>query len=64
MDFKQIKELIDIVNSSDIGEISIQEKDFKLRIRHLNYQGAPATVAQPVMSAPMAAPAPVMSLTS
>lgn len=60
MDFKQIKELIDIVNTSDIGEISIQEKDFKLRIRHLKYQGKAAPVAQPMMSAPMApAAAPV-----
>ena len=33
MDFKQIQELIKIVNRSNIGELSIQEGDFKITIR-------------------------------
>lgn len=33
MDFKQIQELIKIVNKSNIGELSIEEKDFKISIR-------------------------------
>ena len=33
MDFKQIQELIKIVNRSNIGELSIEEKDFKITIR-------------------------------
>lgn len=33
MDFKQIQELIKIINKSNIGEISVEDKDFKIRIR-------------------------------
>lgn len=33
MDFKQIQELIKIVNKSNIGELTIEEKDFKITIR-------------------------------
>ena len=33
MDFKQIQELIKIINKSNIGELSIEEKDFKITIR-------------------------------
>jgi acetyl-CoA carboxylase biotin carboxyl carrier protein len=33
MDFKQIQELIKIVNRSNIGELSIEEGDFKITIK-------------------------------
>ncbi len=33
MDFKQIQELIKIINKSNIGEICIEEKEFKIKIR-------------------------------
>jgi len=33
MDFKQIQELIKIINKSNIGEISVEDKDFKIKIR-------------------------------
>ncbi len=33
MDFKQIQELIKTVNRSNIGELSIEEKDFKITIK-------------------------------
>ncbi len=33
MDFKQIQELIKIINKSNIGEISIEEKDFRITVR-------------------------------
>ena len=33
MDFKQIQELIKIINKSNIGEISIEENDFKITIK-------------------------------
>ena len=33
MDFKQIQELIKIINKSNIGEISVEDKDFKITIR-------------------------------
>ena len=33
MDFKQIQELIKLINKSNIGEVSIEEKGFKLTIK-------------------------------
>ncbi|MEZ5006741.1 MAG: acetyl-CoA carboxylase biotin carboxyl carrier protein [Chitinophagales bacterium] len=38
MDFKQIKELIKLVDDSKIGEVLIETDDSSIRIRHLNYQ--------------------------
>ena len=33
MDFKQIQELIKLVNDSNIGEVSVEQKDFKITIK-------------------------------
>lgn len=58
MDFKQIQELIKIVNKSNIGELSIEEKDFKITIKQKeeNVQTVYAAPSAPVYAA---APAPV-----
>ena len=32
MDFKQIQELIKIINKSNIGEIIIEDNDFKIKM--------------------------------
>jgi acetyl-CoA carboxylase biotin carboxyl carrier protein len=64
MDFKQIQELIKIVNKSNIGEISIEEKEFKITIKQKeepvqNFVSAPQQVyaPQPMMAAPQQASA-------
>ena len=50
MDFKQIQELIKMINKSNIGEVSIEEKGFKLTIKQKEeaaqavYASAPAQV--------------------
>ena len=67
MDFKQIQELIKMVNKSNIGEVTIEQKDFKVTVKQkeekitqvvssapVQMQAAPA----PVAAAPVAAPAP------
>ena len=61
MDFKQIQELIRIINKSNIGEVTIEEKGFKLTIKQKqdNIQqvltAAPmAPVQQAAFQAPMA----------
>lgn len=46
MDFKQIQELIKIINKSNIGELSIEEKDFKITIKQKEEQ------VQTIMQAP------------
>ena len=68
MDLKQIHELIKIINKSNIGEISIEDKDGKVSIKqkeepagtvaapaHQVFTTAPAPVAAPQ---PISAPAP------
>lgn len=66
MDLKQIHELIKIINKSNIGEISIEDKDGKVTIKQKEEQvvtvAAPAApqvynVAAAPQSAPVAAPA-------
>ena len=72
MDFKQIQELIKIINKSNIGELSIEEKDFKITIKQKEeniqtivaapsapvYAAAPAAAAAPAQAPAVAAPAP------
>ena len=69
MDLKHIHDLIKVVNKSNIGEISIEDKDGKVTIKQkedkITVTSAPAqtvyaaapSAAAPVASAPAAAPA-------
>lgn len=63
MDLKQIHELIKIVNKSNIGEISIEDKDGKVTIKQkeeaaVTYTSAPSQAAfAPAAAAPATAPA-------
>jgi acetyl-CoA carboxylase biotin carboxyl carrier protein len=58
MDFKQIQELIKLVNKSNIGELSIEEKGFHITIKQKEepvqqiITGSPAQL-QPVMTQPI-----------
>ena len=68
MDFKKIQDLIKMINKSNISELSIEEKDFKIVIRQkeeekVTYAAAPVvhTVAAPAIPAAAAAPAPQAS---
>ncbi|QEC42637.1 acetyl-CoA carboxylase biotin carboxyl carrier protein [Pseudobacter ginsenosidimutans] len=64
MDFKQIQELIKMINKSNIGEVSIEEKGFKLTIKQKeepaqNVIAAPVHAAMPAYAPPaVAAPQP------
>jgi acetyl-CoA carboxylase biotin carboxyl carrier protein len=57
MDLKQIHELNKINNKSNIGEISIEDKDGKVTIKQK--EEAPVTVAAPAHQVYTTAPAPV-----
>ncbi len=69
MDFKQIQELIKMINKSNIGEVTIEEKGFKVTIKQKEEpaQVFSAPSAQPVQyhqapaSLPPAAPASAAS---
>lgn len=62
MDFKQIQELIKMINKSNIGEVTIEQKDFKVTIKQKEDQ-----ITQVVQAAPVApvysAPPPALATT-
>lgn len=49
MDFKQIQELIKMVNKSNIGELTVELKDFRVTIK----QKEDKVVSMPMQTAPM-----------
>ena len=70
MDFKQIQELIKLINKSNIGEVSIEEKGFKLTIKQkeeaaqtviASPQPYPQAYQAPVAAVPQAPAAPASS---
>ena len=75
MDFKQIQELIKMVNKSNIGELTVEQKDFRITIKQKEEKvtqvvGAqsPATTSYPQVpahipahTAPAPSPAPAKS---
>jgi acetyl-CoA carboxylase biotin carboxyl carrier protein len=62
MDYKQIQELIKLINKSNIGELSIEENDFKITIKQKKEQSAQQQpVAAPVFLQPQIAAPPVES---
>jgi acetyl-CoA carboxylase biotin carboxyl carrier protein len=52
MDFKQIQELIKLVNDSNIGEVTLEQKDFKVTIKQKEEQ-ITQIVSSTMQSAPM-----------
>jgi acetyl-CoA carboxylase biotin carboxyl carrier protein len=56
MDFKQIQELIKIVNKSNIGELSIEQGEFKITIKQKKEEIVQQTiVSSPSLATPIAA---------
>jgi acetyl-CoA carboxylase biotin carboxyl carrier protein len=52
MDFKQVQELIRLINKSNIGEISVEEKGFKIVIKQKQDVITQVMAAPPVYVAP------------
>ena len=61
MDLKQIKQILDLIADSDVDEVSIEEGDFKIKVKKTGTVEQ-VTYTQPIhqMSAPQA-PAPVVA---
>ena len=59
MDFKQIQELIKMINKSNIGELTVEQKDFRITIKQKEEPAqifsAPMQQAPVQMSAPQSA---------
>jgi acetyl-CoA carboxylase biotin carboxyl carrier protein len=65
MDFKQIQELIKLINKSNIGEVTIEEDGKKVTIKQKKDPqpifaggGAPVAMASPIAASPAPAAAP------
>ena len=59
MDFKQIQELIRLINKSNIGEITVEEKGFKITIKQKQEAAQQVLTAAPMYAhQPMAQMAP------
>ena len=57
MDFKQIQELIKMINKSNIGELTVEQKDFRITIKQKEEQ-VTHVVSAPMQSMPVLAQAP------
>ena len=61
MDLKQIKAIIDLISESDVNEVSIEEGDFKIKVKKqgdvqtVSYSQPAAAAPAPVAAAPAAA---------
>jgi acetyl-CoA carboxylase biotin carboxyl carrier protein len=53
MDFKQIQELIKLINKSNIGEVSIEEKGFKITIKQKEEPVQHVIAAAPIQPQPV-----------
>lgn len=58
MDFKQIQELIKMINKSNIGELTIEQKDFRVTIKQKEEQVTQVVTAGPAVAAPVYTSAP------
>ncbi len=56
MDYKQIQELIKMVNKSNIGELTIEQKDFKITIKQKEEHVAQIVSSVPYQQAPVYVP--------
>ena len=65
MDLKQIKQLIDLMQRSDLTEFAVEEEGFKIKIARASSAGAaPVVVAAPVAAIPAVAPVPAPAAAS
>lgn len=58
MDIQLVKKLVQLVNDNQIGELKIEEENFKITIKHKDFI-AHQTVAAPTISNPAIAPSPI-----
>ncbi len=64
MDYKQIQELIKMINKSNIGELTIEQKDFRVTIKQKEEHITQVVSAGPVQQAPVYSAAPPVTQNS
>lgn len=55
MDLKLVKKIIDLIAESEVNEVSIEEGDFKIKVKKQSDQ-AQVSYSQPMVAAPSVAP--------
>lgn len=60
MDLKQIKKILDLISESEVNEVSIEEGDFKIKVKKTGTVEQ-VTYSQPLPPAPAAQPAAPVS---
>lgn len=58
MNYKEITDLIKLVNRTDLAEVKLKDKDFEISIRTANFQGKSSQVVQSAPAQMMQAVAP------
>ena len=58
MDFKQIQELVKMINKSNIGELTVEQKDFRVTIKQKEEHITQVVSTTPVHAAPVQSIAP------
>ncbi|MGC4036448.1 MAG: acetyl-CoA carboxylase biotin carboxyl carrier protein [Chitinophagaceae bacterium] len=61
MDFKQIQELIKMINKSNIGELTVEQKDFRITIKQKEENVTQVVTAAPAATTIALAPQPVVA---
>ena len=68
MNYKEITDLIKLVNKTELAEVKLKDKDFEISIRTSNFQGKSTQVVQsgsaPMMQMPASPAAPVAPVAS
>lgn len=64
MDFKQIQELIKMISKSNIGELTVEQKDFRVTIKQKEDHITQMVSSNPVHTAPVYTTAPQPAITS
>ncbi len=62
MEYKQIQELIKMINKSNISELSVEDGDFKITIKQEHSQSAPFVAVQAPIQMPMQAQQPLAAI--
>jgi acetyl-CoA carboxylase biotin carboxyl carrier protein len=64
MDFKQIQELIKMISKSNIGELTVEQKDFRVTIKQKEDHITQMVSSNPVHTAPVYTTSPQPAITS
>lgn len=60
MDFNELRDLITVINQTNIAEFTLKSGDFELVVKKDAQGSGPSPLIEPALSLPSAAPAPIL----